>query len=176
MPPAQKNWWDVPVGRQEILWIGIALVWCMILFFMMPYWHMYGKQNISNEAYRVTPAKFQAKVDEMVKKYTVRTETAMKIPVVAPPEGEEIFLLSRLWSFYPMLELKKDVTYRMHLTSLDWNHGFSLQPVNINIQVVPGYVMVLNITPDKAGEYTIVCNEYCGIGHHTMLGKIWVKE
>jgi len=75
-----------------------------------------------------------------------------------------------------MLELKKDVTYRMHLTSVDWNHGFSLQPVNINIQVVPGYVMVLNITPDKAGEYTIVCNEYCGIGHHTMLGKIWVKE
>jgi len=49
MPPAQKNWWDVPVGRQEILWIGIALVWCLILFFMMPYWHMYGKQNISNE-------------------------------------------------------------------------------------------------------------------------------
>ncbi len=176
LPPAQKNWWAVPVGRQEIIWIAIALVWCLIMFFMMPLWHVYGNQNIANEAYKVTPAKYQAKVNEMIEKYKVREETAMKIPVVAPPDGADVYLLARLWQWYPMLELKKDVTYRLHLNSIDWNHGFSLQPVNINIQVVPGYEMVLNITPNKAGEYTIVCNEYCGIMHHSMLGKIWVKE
>jgi len=44
------------------------------------------------------------------------------------------------------------------------------------MQVVPGYEMVLSITPDVAGEYGVVCNEYCGIGHHTMLGRIYVKE
>ena len=59
---------------------------------------------------------------------------------------------------------------------MDWQHGFSLQPVNINIQVVPGYEMVITMTPDSAGEYGIVCNEYCGIGHHMMVGKIYVKE
>lgn len=32
------------------------------------------------------------------------------------------------------------------------------------------------MTPDTSGEFTIVCNEYCGIGHHSMLGKIYVKE
>ncbi|MDH5613353.1 MAG: cytochrome C oxidase subunit II, partial [Gammaproteobacteria bacterium] len=32
------------------------------------------------------------------------------------------------------------------------------------------------VTPDQAGEFTVVCNEFCGIGHHTMLGKIFVKE
>jgi len=36
--------------------------------------------------------------------------------------------------------------------------------------------MVVTMTPDTSGEYAIVCNEYCGIGHHTMLGKIYVKE
>jgi len=41
--------------------------------------------------------------------------------------------------------------------------------------VIPGYEMVIKITPNKSGEYTVVCNEYCGIGHHTMTGRIYVK-
>ena len=28
----------------------------------------------------------------------------------------------------------------------------------------------------QAGEFGIVCNEYCGIGHHIMTGKIYVTE
>jgi cytochrome c oxidase subunit 2 len=35
---------------------------------------------------------------------------------------------------------------------------------------------VITFTPDSSGEFTIVCNEYCGIGHHTMLGKIFVVK
>jgi cytochrome c oxidase subunit 2 len=176
LPPAQRIWWKVPVGREEIIWIAIALTWCLIMFFMMPYWHVYGKQNLSTEAYRTTPAEFGAKVQTMIDAHTVRTETDQNIPVVAPPAGSDIYMLGRLWQWWPILELEKDKTYRLHLSSMDWQHGFSLQPVNINMQVVPGYEMVLNITPDVAGEYGVVCNEYCGIGHHTMLGRIYVKE
>ncbi len=177
LPPAQRIWWNVPVGREEIVWIAIALTWCLILFFMMPYWHVYGKQNLSNEAYKTTPpAQFGSKVQAMIDQYTVRTETDQQIPVVAPPAGSDIYMLGRLWQWWPILELEKDKTYRLHLSSMDWQHGFSLQPVNINMQVLPGYEMVLNITPDKAGVYGVVCNEYCGIGHHTMLGRIYVKE
>ena len=43
---------------------------------------------------------------------------------------------------------------------MDWQHGFSLQPVNINMQIVPGYEMVLTVTPDTSGDQTIICNEY----------------
>jgi cytochrome c oxidase subunit 2 len=143
---------------------------------MMPYWHVYGKQNLSSEAYRTTPAQFGAKVQDMIDQYTVRTETEQKIPVVHPPAGSDIYMLGRLWQWWPILELEKDKSYRLHLSSMDWQHGFSLQPVNINMQVVPGYEMVLTITPDVAGEYGVVCNEFCGIGHHTMLGRIYVKE
>jgi cytochrome c oxidase subunit 2 len=175
-PPAQRIWWKVPVGREEIVWIGIALTWCLIMFFMMPYWHVYGKQNLSSEAYQTTPAQFGAKVQAMIDQYTVRTETDQQIPVVHPPAGSDIYMLGRLWQWWPILELEKDKSYRLHLSSMDWQHGFSLQPVNINMQVVPGYEMVLTITPDVAGEYGVVCNEFCGIGHHSMLGRIYVKE
>ncbi len=174
LPPADRIWWNTPVGRQEIVWIGLALTWCLILFFMMPYWHIYGKQNLSNEAYQTTPAKFGAKVQTMINQYQVGEEAG--IPVVHPPAGSDIYMLGRLWQWWPILELEKDQTYRLHLSSMDWQHGFSLQPININLQVLPGYEMVLTVTPDQSGEYAVVCNEYCGIGHHTMLGKIYVKE
>lgn len=176
LPPAERLWWNTPVGRQEIVWIGIALLWCLILFAMMPYWHVYGKQNLSNEAYKVYPAAYETKVKAMVDQYKVREEGPQLIPVVHPPAGSDVYILARLWQWWPILELEKNKTYRLHLSSLDWQHGFSLQPLNINLQVIPGYEMVVTMTPDTSGEYTIVCNEYCGIMHHTMLGKIFVKE
>jgi cytochrome c oxidase subunit 2 len=175
VPPSERLWWNEPIEGVEIFWIAIALVWAIVMFIMMPYWHIYGKQNLSNEAYRTTPEVYGKKVQAMVDQYTVRKVTARDVPVVAPPAGSDVYLLARLWEWYPVLELEKGQTYRLHLSSMDWQHGFSLQPENINMQVIPGYEMVLKVTPNKSGEYSIVCNEYCGIGHHTMLGKIYVK-
>lgn len=175
MPPAERIWWKEPIEGVELFWVAIALVWAIVMFVMMPYWHVYGKQNLSNEAYRTTGEAFSNKVKAMVDQHTVRKETVREIPVVHPPEGSDVYLLARLWEWYPIIELEKDKTYRLHLSSMDWNHGFSLQPENINLQVVPGYEMVVKITPNKSGEFTIVCNEYCGIEHHKMTGKIYVK-
>ena len=91
------------------------------------------------------------------------------------PEGSDVYLVARLWSWWPIIELEKDKTYRLHLTSMDYNHGFSLQPTNINIQVVPGFEHVVKVTPNQSGQFSVVCNEYCGINHHTMVGRVYVK-
>ena len=175
LPPAKRVWWKEPLDRVELAWILIAFVWSLVLFFMMPYWHVFGKQNLSNEAYRISAEEYGKRTQAMVDKYTVRTETADKIPVVAPPAGSDVYIVARLWNFWPILELEKDKTYRLHLTAMDYNHGFSLQPANINIQVVPGYEHVVTVTPNQSGTYSVVCNEYCGIGHHTMVGRVYVK-
>ncbi|HEX6017891.1 MAG TPA: cytochrome C oxidase subunit II [Burkholderiaceae bacterium] len=175
LPPARRIWWKQPVDKVEIIWIAIAFIWCLIMFFMMPYWHVYGKQNLSNETYRVKPEQFSRAAEEMVAKYTIRTETDEKIPVIKPPAGSDVFLIARLWAWWPILELEQGKTYRLHLTSMDYLHGFSLQPENINIQVVPGYEHVVTVTPNRAGTYAIVCNEFCGIGHHKMVTRLYVK-
>jgi len=175
LPPSERLWWKQPIDKVEIIWIAIAFIWCMVMFFMMPYWHLYGKQNLSNETYRVKPEQFARAAQEMVDKYTVRTETDEKIPVVKAPAGADVYLIARLWAFWPILELEKGKTYRLHLSSMDYQHGFSLQPENINIQVLPGYEHVVTITPNRAGTYAIVCNEFCGIGHHKMVSKLYVK-
>ncbi len=176
-PPASRLWWKEPIERIEITWVLIAFVWCMVLFFMMPYWHVFGKQNLANEAYKNTPEKFTAKTQEMVDKYKVREETGLndqKIPVVRPPAGSDVYLIARLWQWWPILELEDGQTYRLHLMSLDWLHGFSLQPENINIEVHPNYEHVLTVQPTKAGTYSIICNEFCGLNHHTMVSKLFV--
>jgi cytochrome c oxidase subunit 2 len=176
LPPSERVWWKQPLDRVELLWILIALVWCLIMFFMMPYWHLYGKQNLANEAYRMSPERYSALTAEMVDKYKVREEGGdLKVPVVRPPAGGDAYLIARLWSWYPILELEAGKSYRIHLMSMDYLHGFSLQPENINIEVHPGYDHVITVTPTHAGTYSIVCNEFCGIGHHTMTSKLYVK-
>lgn len=175
LPPGQKLWWKQPLDRVEGTWILIAFAWCMVMFFMMPFWHVYGKQNLSTETYRTTPEMYSKKAQETIDKYTVRTETDQNIPVVHPPAGEDVYLIARLWSWHPILELEAGKTYRLHLSAMDYQHGFSLQPENINIQVLPGYEHVVKVTPNRPGTYAIICNEFCGIGHHKMVSKLYVK-
>jgi len=95
---------------------------------------------------------------------------------VRPPAGGEAYLIARIWQWTPILELKRGETYRLHVSSIDLQHGLSIQPLNMNFQVLPGYDYVLTFTPTQVGEYSLICNEYCLIGHHTMTGKIIVKE
>lgn len=175
-PPKERLWWNEPLHRPEIIWITVAFLWGIVMFAAMIYWHLTGEQNLSNEAYRVDPEVYAAKAEDMIAKYQVREEGDTGVPVVHPPPGGDVYLIARLWEWYPVLELEKDQSYRLHLSSMDWQHGFSLQPVNINVQVHPNYDLVMTIRPNEAGTFGIVCNEYCGIGHHQMTGRIHVVE
>ena len=42
--------------------------------------------------------------------------------------------------------------------------------------LLPGYVTTISVTPKAAGDYVVICNEYCGTGHHVMAGGIEVIE
>ncbi len=175
-PPDDRLWWKQPLHGIELSWITISFLWGLLMFGMMVYWHLTGDQNLSNEAYRINPDVYAEKVEAAAEEYMVREDENSGMPVVHPPPGSDVYMLARLWEWWPILELEEGKEYRLHLSSLDWMHGFSLQPANINLQIHPNYEMVLTVTPDKAGEYGVVCNEYCGIGHHQMLGKLIVVK
>ncbi len=170
-----RNWWK-PLGRLEKTWLTVAFVWCVFLTAMMPLWYFMGKQNVPTETYRTTPANYGAKVNAFVEQYQIGTDEATGMPIVSAPPGSDLYLRAMKWQWYPIMQLVKGETYRLHISSMDLNHGFSLQPVNINLQVLPGYDYVATIVPTSSGDFTIVCNEYCDVGHHTMTGKIIVVE
>ncbi len=175
-PPENRVWWNEKVELGELIWIAIAFLWGLIMFFMMVWWHLEGKQNLSPEAYRIAPSTFEERTEAFAEKFKVREEGDTGIPVARPPAGGDAYMLGRLWEWWPVLELEKGQTYRLRLSSLDWQHGFSLQPVGINIQVHPGVEHVIQMTPTQTGTFSVVCNEFCGQGHHIMVGRIHVVE
>jgi cytochrome c oxidase subunit 2 len=60
-----------------------------------------------------------------------------------------------------------------HVTSMDVQHGFQIVGTNGQSMVLPGYVSQFTTEFDP-GEYLVACNEYCGVGHHTMASRIRV--
>lgn len=168
-----RKWLSAPHGFER-LWIGIALLWCLVLSAAMPYWHFKGKQTSSGEAYTVEPAKFDARVTRFVEAHKVGERNGL--PIVEPPPGSDAYLIGKAWQWYPVLKLKKGVEYRVHVSSFDYQHGFSLLPMNMNFHVMPGYDHVITMTPTETGEFNIICNEFCGAGHHLMTGMIIVEE
>ena len=170
-PPA--DWLKPPKGAERF-WVGLALLWCLVMFVAMPYWYFYGKQNSTGESYRVTPGDFAQRVMQFVATNKVGEDKG--IPIVEPAPGSDVYLQAQMWMWTPILKLRKGQTYRLHISSLDLQHGFSLQPINMNFQILPGYDHVLTLTPTTSGEFSIICNEFCGIGHHLMTGRMIVVE
>jgi cytochrome c oxidase subunit 2 len=167
------TWWK-PAHKSERTWVAIAFGWCMVLFAMMPLWQVKGGQNPSGIRRRVEPAAFFARTQEFIKQYQIGDDRGM--PIVAPPPGSDIYLTAMSFQWTPILQLEQGKEYILHLSSLDVNHGFSLYPINVNFQVVPGYDYGLRVTPTAAGDFRIICNEFCGIGHHTMVGRVIVVD
>ena len=87
-PPSERIWWKEPIAKIELVWIIVAFIWGLVMFFMMIYWHGAGEQNLSSEAYKTTPVKFSQKAQTMIDEYTVRQEG--NFPVVRPPPGSGV--------------------------------------------------------------------------------------
>jgi cytochrome c oxidase subunit 2 len=173
LSPAE-GWFHKKVARDEKMWMVIALLLCIMLFVWMIMWHVYGKQNPSNITYRTSTAEYAKLSEAYTKKNMIGADKG--IPVVRPEANSDVMVMAEMWRWSPVLILQKDESYNLHISSKDVMHGLSIQPVNMNFQIYPGYDYVLKFKPTEAGEYKIICNEFCGIGHHTMIGKIVVIE
>jgi cytochrome c oxidase subunit 2 len=157
------------------MWFIVVSAWAVSMFVMMLFiWPAIGNEQTTFESMVVDPAVFAADARAFAAAHTV--DTIAGVPVVEPPADRDAYLLAQQFQFNPILRLRKDQSYRLLLSSADVQHGLSIQPDNINFQVVPGYITVIELTPEVAGEYQLICNEFCGMGHHLMLGRIQVVE
>jgi cytochrome c oxidase subunit II len=68
----------------------------------------------------------------------------------------------------------EDTPITFQVTAIDVTHGFQIVRTNGQAMVVPGYVSQFTTRFNEPGEYLIVCNEYCGVGHHAMAAKMRV--
>lgn len=88
----------------------------------------------------------------------------------------EVVMTLQAFSFTPAkLEFPVGSTIHFTLTSKDVIHGFQIVGTNANAMVMPGHIQKITQTFDAAGDYLVLCNEYCGAGHQVMATIITVK-
>lgn len=51
-------------------------------------------------------------------------------------------------------------------------HSYFVNGLNLKMDVVPGVNNTISFTIEEAGEYEVLCTEYCGFGHSLMRGWI----
>jgi cytochrome c oxidase subunit 2 len=65
------------------------------------------------------------------------------------------------------------------VTAADVNHGFAIYQGKTRVvaqaQAMPGYVNKLRVRFTEAGDYEVLCLEYCGLAHHGMRAVIKVR-
>ncbi|WP_096394691.1 cytochrome c oxidase subunit II [Halorubrum trapanicum] len=87
----------------------------------------------------------------------------------------EAYVVARQFGFQPdPIVVPANSTVTFYVTSADVIHGFEVVGTSANTMVVPGEVSEITVETDEPTEYGIVCNEYCGAGHHVMEGKLHV--
>ncbi|REJ16484.1 MAG: cytochrome B5 [Caldibacillus debilis] len=89
----------------------------------------------------------------------------------------ELVYVAQAFSYTPNeVEIPKGAKVKFIVTTKDVIHGFEVAGTNVNMMVEPGYISEKVATFDKPGEYLVLCNEYCGAGHHMMYSKIKVVD
>ncbi|MCZ8540534.1 cytochrome c oxidase subunit II [Psychrobacillus sp. FSL K6-2365] len=88
----------------------------------------------------------------------------------------EVVMTLQIFSFTPMdIEIPAGAKVTFVMTSKDVVHGFQVAGTNLNAMVTPGHIQRATQNFDEAGEYLVLCNEYCGAGHQMMSTTITVK-
>lgn len=97
--------------------------------------------------------------------------------VVNNPDGTvDVFLVAKAFQFEPTtLRIPARKKINFYLTSADVLHGYYVEKTNINVTVMPGQVAAFSTTFKTPGTLNVICDEYCGIGHHNMINKIIVE-
>ncbi len=152
------------VDLYERIWMWVGAI--MIATFL-------GVMTFSSVAHAVHPPSHMETIDPE----KVSTDADFSRPrVETRADGSALVVgTAEMFAFKPdalRVPLGKPVTFR--LTSVDVVHGFEVVGTNANAMLLPGYVTQFTVTFPRAGDYLIVCNEYCGLAHHLMQAKLTV--
>jgi cytochrome c oxidase subunit 2 len=91
------------------------------------------------------------------------------------PNEYRLTMIAQTFAYAPnQLSVPAGSTVHFKVTSPDVVHGLYIPHTNVNIMVIPGHISEFTYTFKHAGDYLMLCHEYCGGGHHIMMGKLSV--
>lgn len=109
---------------------------------------------------------------------TVFAVPARSVNTAAPQTTDRrvIEVVVKRYEFVPpSIEVVQGERVRLVVKSGDGLHGFGIKQFNVSREVARGETVNIDFTPETAGEFPILCTEYCGEGHEQMKGVLVVK-
>lgn len=113
---------------------------------------------------------------------TVWTTGAFSTMVPPPDDGggagpRDIAVRVHAWGFSPsVVRVKPGQRVRFAVVSDDIKHGFAINELRLNLQLLPGREVrspMLEVNLPE-GTYAIHCSTFCGLGHPSMKAKLVV--
>ena len=106
--------------------------------------------------------------------------SAQQVQQPAAPEPKVFEVVARRFAFEPAtIEVVEGDTVRLLVRSADGPHGVEIKAFKVKKAVPrakPGDDPVtIEFVAAAAGEYPILCSEYCGNGHKDMTGALVVR-
>ncbi|HJW11405.1 MAG TPA: cupredoxin domain-containing protein [Albitalea sp.] len=94
----------------------------------------------------------------------------------AKPKRRVIKIVAKKFEFVPgEIRVKQGETVTLQFTAPEVPMGFNLADFNLRTDIMPGKVASLDLTPDKTGTFTFLCDVFCGSGHEDMSGTLIVS-
>ncbi len=86
-----------------------------------------------------------------------------------------VTMVAARYGFYPpRIEVPVNTPVTLRMASADVLHGVHVPFTNMTTMVVPGYISEVNTSFPRTGEFSLLCNEYCGLGHDSMWSRLVV--
>ncbi len=152
-----------------------AFVLAFLVMAVVPVWFVLGAVG-GEEAHQhggvTIPVEwFTGKLEAQQEKYGLPDGS------VRLPPGSTVYVLAQQFAFRPnTIRLVFGGNYEFIFFSPDVYHGASLiQSGSVNMVIAPDMTARVSIKATQLGEIQLLCNEYCGAGHHLMKGKIIVE-
>jgi len=74
------------------------------------------------------------------------------------------------------IHVKKGEQVTFVVRAEDFEHGFSIPDLNARADLIPGKAVEVTVTPDRAGNFTFLCDNFCGDDHEDMNGTLIVED
>jgi cytochrome c oxidase subunit 2 len=154
---------DDPLERK---WIWISLVLAVV---------MGGLLGIYAVASNLNPPSNVETIDSS-RLHLTQEFAEDNLGVKNQPDGSlRVTLVAARYGFYPQhIEVPADTPVTFRLASADVLHGVHVPYTNMATMIVPGYVSEVHTSFPRPGEYSLFCNEYCGLGHDHMWSRLTV--
>jgi len=73
------------------------------------------------------------------------------------------------------MQLPVDRPVILELASKDVIHNFAMPSMRMAHDAIPGSQIPIWFTPNKVGEYEVICGQLCGSGHYSMKATVTVE-